>query len=91
MAKLGSDKLWMITKKALLIWTGICFIIFGIIGIILPIIPGIVPMIFGIVLVARGSKKFREHHYIKKFLYNLNNLNELKKRKDWVGKISSFL
>ncbi len=88
MAKLGRDQLWMIIKKALFIWAGICLIAVGLVGMILPIFPGVIPLAIGVILIAKGSRRFRKHHYVKSFLMNIRQ--RLKKQKGWIAKLSSF-
>lgn len=91
MPKLTKIELLRYVKKAFYIWSGLCLIIIGIAGLILPIIPGIIPIAFGITLLAKGSKKFRNHEYTKKIYSQANVVREeIKNRKKVAGKIISI-
>ena len=46
-------------KKVVLVWTGVCSVIFGIAGTILPIVPGLVFIFAGLILMSRGSATIR--------------------------------
>lgn len=89
MAKLSPDAILEIIKRALLIWGGVCLFFIGLAGLLLPILPGIILSLFGIILIARGSTRFREHHFVKKCLLFFKN--KLKNKKGLAGKIASFL